>query len=178
MPIDGPSTPGLIDWANAARYGTPLALIVLDVDFFKLYNDHFGHPAGDECLRKLAAILRTGRRARDFPARIGGEEFCLLVPDMTLEGAHSVAEIIRASVQKLQLKHPKSPMGVVTLSIGVALAFPSGAMTAKELFRAADHALYEAKRSGRNRVHIGEEACFPTAPLKELEGLSEGRSSG
>ena len=97
---------------------------------------------------------------------------------MTLDGAHSVAEIIRANVQKLQLKHPKSPFGVVTVSIGVAVAVPSDAMAAEELFRAADHALYEAKRSGRNRVHKGEEACFPSAPQKQFEGLSEEMSSG
>jgi diguanylate cyclase (GGDEF)-like protein len=143
------------EWARTGRTHRSLALIILDLDFFKQYNDQYGHIMGDECLKRVAKTLQVGRRAADLEARIGGEEFSLLLPDTEIEGAMSVAESVRADIQKLQLPHAKSPMGVVTASFGVASTTAGGTETTEELVRAADRALYDAKRQGRNRVVRG-----------------------
>jgi diguanylate cyclase (GGDEF)-like protein len=140
------------DWARIGRTNRSLALIILDLDFFKQYNDHYGHIIGDDCLKQVAKALQVGRREADLEARIGGEEFSLLLPDTEIEGAMLVAETVRACLQKLQLPHAKSPMGVVTASFGVATATAGSTETTENLVRAADRALYEAKRQGRNRV--------------------------
>ncbi|MET0430481.1 MAG: diguanylate cyclase [Microvirga sp.] len=140
------------EWGRAGRDGRSLSLLVLDLDFFKQYNDHFGHGAGDECLKRVAHLLRTGRRAIDLPARLGGEEFAVLLPDTDLEGATAVAESVRSRIADLCIQHPKSPMGIVTASIGVTAATPGTADSGQDLVEAADRALYEAKRAGRNRV--------------------------
>jgi len=143
------------EWARAGRIKKPLALIILDLDFFKQYNDQYGHVAGDECLKLVAKASQEGRRATDLAARIGGEEFSVLLPDGAIEGAVTVAETIRARIQRLQLPHAKSPMGVVTASFGVAAATADRTQTTDDLVRAADRALYEAKRQGRNLVVQG-----------------------
>jgi diguanylate cyclase (GGDEF)-like protein len=143
------------EWARADRTQRPLALIILDLDFFKQYNDQYGHVAGDECLKLVARALQEGRRATDLAARIGGEEFSLLLTDMEIEGAMSVAETVRDRIERLQLPHVKSPMGVVTASFGAAAATAGRTQTTEDLVRAADRALYEAKRQGRNRVVQG-----------------------
>ena len=143
------------EWARTGRTHRPLALIILDLDFFKQYNDQYGHILGDECLKQVAKTLQEGRRAADVEARIGGEEFSLLLPDTEIEAAVSVAETVRAHIERLQLPHAKSPMGVVTASFGVAVATASRAETTENLVQAADKALYEAKRQGRNRVERG-----------------------
>jgi chemotaxis family two-component system sensor kinase Cph1 len=140
------------EWARAGRVGSPLALIIFDLDFFKQYNDHFGHLMGDECLKRVAQILEDKRRVSDFAARFGGEEFSLLLPDTQIEGAVAVAEVARSRIEDLHLDHPKSPMAVVTASFGVAVATPDGSGTSESLVQAADEALYDAKRMGRNRV--------------------------
>lgn len=138
--------------AQQARQQLPAALILMDVDHFKKYNDTYGHPAGDEALQKIAHCLRTSlRRELDMPARLGGEEFGVLLQGVTAAQACAAAELIRATLQGLAIEHRASPpLGVMTLSLGVA------ALTDKDnattLYRRADEALYRAKDLGRNRV--------------------------
>jgi diguanylate cyclase (GGDEF)-like protein len=141
--------------ARAARHGTPLALLMMDVDHFKRYNDRHGHPAGDACLQQVAEVLRrSARRPADLVARIGGEEFAMLLPHHTADEARTQAERCVAALQAAALEHGDSPVAAcVTLSIGGAHVPASGAaITAAELLRQADAALYEAKQGGRNRV--------------------------
>lgn len=139
------------EWRRCRRFGLPLAEILLDVDFFKAYNDALGHPAGDECLRRVADALSDRlRRAGDLVARYGGEEFVALLPGLTLADAYVVAEQLRTRVEALRIPHPGGPNAVVTVSAGVASLVP-GAGPPSRLTSAADAALYEAKRRGRNR---------------------------
>jgi diguanylate cyclase (GGDEF)-like protein len=142
--------------ARARRSGTPFALILSDVDFFKKYNDRYGHVAGDDCLRKVAAAIASGaRRPGDLAARYGGEEFAVILSDTTLEGAMTVAEGIRAAVAELRLEHADSPAGEVSLSLGVVTGL-AAAEADSVWVEAADRLLYEAKAGGRNRVAAGE----------------------
>jgi two-component system chemotaxis family response regulator WspR len=142
-----------VEWQRGRRQRTPLALLLCDVDHFKLYNDHLGHPAGDLCLKKMAAVL-TGqlKRPADLAARYGGEEFALLLPDTDLAGALRVGEACRAGLEQLALPHPGAPRGLVTMSMGVTCIVPGEEDTLEDLIARADAALYEAKRTGRNRV--------------------------
>jgi two-component system, chemotaxis family, response regulator WspR len=142
-----------IEWTRGRRRQAPLALLLCDVDHFKLYNDHLGHPAGDLCLKKVAAVL-TGqlKRPADLAARYGGEEFALLLPDTDLAGALRVGEACRAGLQHLALPHPGAPGGIVTMSMGVACIVPGEDDSPDTLVARADAALYDAKRGGRNRV--------------------------
>ena len=141
--------------ARAARHGTPLALLMLDVDHFKRYNDLHGHPAGDACLRQVADALRTSsRRPADLVARVGGEEFAVLLPHHTLEEASSQASRFLAAMHAAVLPHGDSPVSAaVTFSVGGAqVAAPGAGFVAADLLREADAALYEAKQAGRDRV--------------------------
>jgi diguanylate cyclase (GGDEF)-like protein len=124
------------------------------VDFFKLYNDHYGHQAGDECLKQVARALQTTcRRPADLPARYGGEEFALVLPETGLVGAAQVAESVRDAVARLQISHEYSEIAPhVTLSVGVAGLRPGMEIKTERLIAAADQALYQAKKLGRNRV--------------------------
>ncbi|MBW1645130.1 MAG: diguanylate cyclase [Deltaproteobacteria bacterium] len=141
------------EYRRCRRYRQPLAVIMADVDDFKLYNDTFGHVAGDQCLRQVAAIIKTSlERAGDFCARYGGEEFIVVLPDTDIDGALHVAEQIRSRVEKAAVSHPRSPFGVVTLSLGVAAATEQQPLSPEELVRRADTALYQAKQEGKNRV--------------------------
>jgi two-component system, chemotaxis family, sensor kinase Cph1 len=150
------------EWTRAARSGRPLGLIILDLDFFKQYNDHFGHPTGDTCLKSIARLLDDTRRATDFAARVGGEEFALLLPETDRDGALAVAEATRANIERLGTAHPKCPAGIMTASLGVACLQAGKAETAHDLMKMADRALYEAKRQGRNRVVL--QASSAAAP--------------
>ncbi|MBN1907421.1 MAG: diguanylate cyclase [Deltaproteobacteria bacterium] len=131
-----------------------LSAIMCDVDFFKMYNDHYGHQKGDECLRRIAeAIKSVLKRPSDFLARYGGEEFVVLLPNTSPEGAQLVAEDIRKKVHGLKIRHEKSRIDeYVTLSLGVSTIIPGQDATAIDLIKAADQALYECKDKGRNRT--------------------------
>lgn len=142
-----------LEWRRAARLGVPLSLIMLDVDHFKKFNDRYGHPAGDECLRQVAAALGgTVRRAGDIVARYGGEEFVVLLFHTTMTDARALGERIRQAVKALALRHEDSSPGVVTVSIGGATVVPTTEGKPQELLAHADEALYRAKDAGRNRV--------------------------
>jgi diguanylate cyclase (GGDEF)-like protein/PAS domain S-box-containing protein len=146
------------EWRRAQRSGTPLSLLFLDVDHFKHFNDHYGHLDGDECLRRIADVLRTRpARAADVSARFGGEEFVVLLPETGMSGAVVVAEILRRTVRELAI--PNQGIGaatVVTISIGVATIEPKHCdeMVSNELVAAADEALYRAKAAGRDRIEV------------------------
>ncbi len=142
------------EWQRAARMGLPLALALIDVDYFKAYNDHYGHQAGDACLRQVASLLAAeARRSGELVARYGGEEFVLVLPGATAAEARTVAERIRAAVEGRAMPHEHSPVaGVVTISIGVASVRVQRAEQAEALLKESDVALYLAKHQGRNRV--------------------------
>lgn len=148
------------EWRRARREQSRLSLIMLDIDAFKRYNDHYGHQEGDACLKEVAAgIAETFQRPGDFVARYGGEEFAIIIAD---EGeGHTVgqAERLRAHIESLALPHADSPTaGVVTISIGLAAMTPSEGGDESALIQRADEALYRAKEAGRNRVcHNGVE---------------------
>jgi len=143
-----------VELRHAARHKKALALVMIDVDFFKRFNDLYGHLAGDDALRQVAASLRDGMlRPVDLAARYGGEEFCCLLPDTDLDGALAVAERLRASVQALGIAHAQSEAAaVLTVSLGVVAVAGQPPVEPEPFLKAADEALYEAKRSGRNRV--------------------------
>ena len=145
------------EWQRGRRNGSPLALLLCDVDHFKLYNDSLGHPAGDLCLKKVAAVLTAQlKRPADLAARYGGEEFAILLPDTDRAGATVLGEACRAALGGLALPHPAAGGCLVTLSIGVASALPAEGGTPDALLAAADEALYDAKRAGRDRVCVVE----------------------
>jgi diguanylate cyclase (GGDEF)-like protein len=139
-------------WQRAGTAGGPVGALMVDIDYFKQYNDHFGHLGGDSCLQKLAAVLAAGARDTDIVARYGGEEFCVVLPDTDLAAAWRIAERLRQAVAGLQVEHPASPTGHLTVSVGVAAAFPGGETSRQDLLQQADEGLYLAKRNGRNRV--------------------------
>lgn len=146
------------EWQRCGRHGLPLALLLIDVDHFKRYNDSRGHPMGDECLRAIAQILRNCvRRAGDLVARYGGEEFALLLPHTGEAEAMALALACIEAVEQAELPHPDSPLAPhVTLSIGVASAVHAGDTRAAALLDAADSAVYAAKRAGRRRAVMAE----------------------
>jgi len=143
----------------ARRYGRTLALVLCDVDYFKAYNDHYGHQAGDECLKQIAAALRTCcRRSADMTARYGGEEFALILPETDSGDAARIAEAARSAVAQLRIEHGRPPAAAyVSISGGVAVLSRADDISAAQLIMAADQRLFEAKRLGRNRV-VSEEA--------------------
>ena len=143
-------------WSSGERAAQPLALLMLDVDAFKAYNDSYGHAAGDETLRAVAAAVRTVvKRPTDLVARYGGEEFVVLSAHTTEQGAQQIAKTICDGVAAAALPHRGSSVApCVTVSIGVAVCVPSRTSTPAALCAAADAALYEAKRQGRNRVVV------------------------
>jgi diguanylate cyclase (GGDEF)-like protein len=140
-------------WRRDLHSSRPLAVLMIDIDHFKLLNDRYGHPAGDACLRQVARVLQEALvRPGDVLARYGGEEFIALVQDADAAGGQVVAERLRSAVEALRIEHPDSLFGVVTVSIGVASAAPADDAVATALVKAADRALYEAKCAGRNQV--------------------------
>jgi diguanylate cyclase (GGDEF)-like protein len=143
-----------IEWLRATRSGSPLSLLILDVDNFKLYNDGYGHDAGDECLRQVAMTIQgTMRRGADFAARYGGEEFACVLPDTDRDGAIALADAIRGNIEALNIPHGHGNADrIVTISTGVATLRASSQQSPVELIKASDGALYLAKESGRNCV--------------------------
>lgn len=139
---------------RSARQQQPLALLMIDVDFFKPFNDHYGHGAGDDCLVQVAsAMRRVIQRPMDLLARYGGEEFVALLPETNVAGAVQVAEILRLAVADMQLAHAHSNAAAhITVSIGVGCNMDDLQLPTAELLKRADQALYQAKAAGRNRV--------------------------
>jgi diguanylate cyclase (GGDEF)-like protein len=143
-----------IEWMRAQRNQLALAVIAIDVDHFKAYNDCYGHGEGDICLKRVAQALRTTiKRPGDLLARYGGEEFIALLPETCVPNALILAERLRLAVADLAIPHARSPVGaVVSISLGVASAIPERSGHVEALLRAADEQLYRAKHGGRNRV--------------------------
>ncbi len=142
------------EWQRLAREKAPLSLIMCDIDYFKLYNDTYGHQAGDRCLKLVAqAIAKTIKRPADLVARYGGEEFAVILPNTTVGGAVHLAQQMRLQISSLQIPHINSPLDLyITLSLGVAGFVPTHDTTVKTLIAAADKSLYRAKKLGRDRV--------------------------
>ncbi|WP_052402998.1 diguanylate cyclase [Muricoccus aerilatus] len=163
--------------SRAAREQTPVSLLLLDLDKFKAFNDHYGHPAGDACLRAVAqAVGGAVSRPGDLTARYGGEELAVVLPNTTEHGARHIADQILTAVEALGLEHEHNAAGIVTVSIGCAAAIvtPNAVQSGlQSLLAAADKALYEAKRQGRNRVVSSEE--MPTSPVPPAMPAEEQR---
>ena len=143
------------EWARARRHDRSLALVMLDLDFFKRYNDHYGHQAGDKCLREVASVIKeSAKRAEDLAARYGGEEFLLILPDTDAVTAQYLAEQVCTGVASLEVPHEQSPLSFVSISAGIAVMDKNIHEDVDSLLRAADTALYKAKQQGRNQVYL------------------------
>jgi diguanylate cyclase (GGDEF)-like protein/PAS domain S-box-containing protein len=140
------------------RENTPLSIIMCDVDYFKKYNDTYGHVQGDSCLQKIASALsQSTRRPEDFIARYGGEEFAIVLPNVDAKGAAHVAELARKEIEQLKIKHSESEVSeYVTISLGITSQVPADSFSAEDLVNKADQALYKAKKNGRNRFAASE----------------------
>jgi diguanylate cyclase (GGDEF)-like protein len=158
------------EWRRCMRNGSPLSLIVVDVDHFKIYNDTYGHAAGDLVLKRVAQTIQTAlQRPADFVARYGGEEFVVILPEIEAAGAQEVAEKIRADVEQQKIHYPESSSAnCLTVSLGGATQIPGKTEVDSELFCRADRCLYEAKRTGRNRVVWGP--SLPSQPPLSASG--------
>ncbi|ATS19244.1 diguanylate cyclase response regulator [Parathermosynechococcus lividus PCC 6715] len=154
------------EWLVTVRDRQFLSLILADVDYFKAYNDHYGHHAGDLCLQQVAQVLQqTVQRPRDCVARYGGEEFVIVLPHTDLSGAELICRQIQHALQQCHIVHEHSQVShCVTLSFGVASLIPLGVASPLELFNAADKALYDAKRQGRNCIVVNSINNSPTVP--------------
>jgi diguanylate cyclase (GGDEF)-like protein len=150
------------EWARARRDGTPVSLLMIDVDQFKKFNDQYGHPAGDACLQAIAtALAEEAARPADLAARYGGEEFVLLLPNTDITGCEQVAEKIRAKLRWMSMAHALNlPSQTVTVSLGGATICPKAEASAESasLVQSADLALYAAKERGRDRLVMAEPA--------------------
>jgi len=157
------------------RTGSSCSVLMIDIDFFKQYNDALGHIAGDACLVKVACALSGSQvRARDLVARYGGEEFVVVLVDTRAETALDVARRLMAAVERLQIVHPDDPNGRVTVSIGIATHAPDVPMNPTDLLDAADRALYVAKRKGRNRVEVAGDVTDDLPPASNGAGTKRG----
>lgn len=145
-----------IEFHRAARTNSPLSLLMCDIDYFKLYNDYYGHVMGDECLKKIACCFKkTFMRAIDVPARFGGEEFAVILPDTELDEAMQLSIKLGKSIDALNIIHEESiAADHITISTGIACMQPGSQISCTELIRMADEALYSAKAKGRNRIEV------------------------
>lgn len=154
------------EWQRTGRDGVPLSLIMIDSDDFKAFNDTYGHPDGDLCLRQIAQVLsNTVKRPGDVVARYGGEEFSIILPNTNLEGAYSLAQKLVSRIEDLKIPHSGSVTGYVTISCGVATIVPNSMLSSVLLVTAADRALYLAKRRGKNQacvLSVEDENARPT----------------
>ena len=141
-------------WLKLFNKESPLSLILCDIDFFKRYNDQYGHPAGDLCLQKVASVLKgAAQKKQDLVARYGGEEFAIIMPNTPASGAVHVAAAMQAGIRELQIPHTESAVSkYVTLSLGISTTIPSSDSSPQALIQTADKALYQAKSGGRNRI--------------------------
>jgi diguanylate cyclase (GGDEF)-like protein len=150
----------LHEWLGALTAGIPLYLIMIDIDHFKAFNDHYGHVMGDDCLRKVAAVLRAETRPVDLVARYGGEEFAVILADIPADSALAIAHRLREAIEHQHIPHAGAgPGAIVTISVGLASIRPAKAQNARILIEEADRALYAAKQAGRNQV------CTLSTPL-------------
>ena len=165
-------------WRRAQRESAPVSLVLIDIDHFKKYNDHYGHLAGDDCLRRVAQTLQEAvKRPFDLVARYGGEEFAVVLPDTDGPGSYPLAEEMRKAVERLDIAHAASAVSSrVTISSGVAAIAPEAGAQPDGLIAAADACLYEAKRAGRNRVVIapGEDRFRPRETATSAPSLVSG----
>lgn len=147
-----------IEWRRTRRVGVPLSLIMIDIDYFKAYNDAYGHQRGDDCLKQVAVTLSESlQRASDLVARYGGEEFAVILPEIEAHRAAEMAEMLRERVESLEIPHETlSGDSVLTISVGVATIYPQKELSTISLLSAADQALYRAKFEGRNQVLISD----------------------
>ncbi|MDX1808971.1 MAG: sensor domain-containing diguanylate cyclase [Sulfurospirillaceae bacterium] len=145
------------EWARFKRTQKPFSIIMLDIDFFKSYNDLYGHQMGDKCIKKIAKVLKKStRRAGDLAARYGGEELVIIAFDTDIFEAKNMAESIRLSVEMLDIKHENVPLGKITVSLGVSTISDDEYQDKEHLLKAADMALYQAKKSERNCVRVAK----------------------
>jgi len=147
------------EWKRAAREGSTLSLIMIDIDFFKLYNDNYGHLKGDEAIRRVVTALNDGiNRPADLLARYGGEEFVIVLPDTNIKGAESIAKDLEKNVRRLALPHAYSKVTeFITVSMGIACCEPNQRQNSvSSLIESADQALYEAKKNGRNQIYCSQ----------------------
>jgi diguanylate cyclase (GGDEF)-like protein len=157
------------EWHRAVTQAQPLALLLIDVDLFKSYNDIYGHVGGDECLRCIAKVIANTLQGKaDVAARFGGEEFAVILPDTTLDKALRVAENVRQAVAAMKVPHSGNQLGIQTISVGVAAGVPDRNAPLISLLTASDHALYRAKYLGRNRVE-STAAAMPRTEMSTAE---------
>lgn len=158
------------EWLRLKRTEQPISLLLGDIDYFKKFNDNYGHQAGDDCLREVGkALAGSVLRPADLAARYGGEEFVLLLPDVASEGALKVAERVLEAIRALQMPHQDSAVSsTVTISIGVATLIPTDDQQPATLISLADKALYRAKEQGRNRALLAQSFCECTSNSKPL----------
>jgi diguanylate cyclase (GGDEF)-like protein len=156
------------EWRRLAREQHPISLIFLDIDYFKLYNDHYGHQAGDECLKQVAQVFEhVARRPADLAARYGGEEFVILLPNTDERGAQHVTEEIQETLQQLQIPHELSAVSsYVTCSMGITCTIPTRTVSVERFVASADEAVYQAKTRGRNQIvlNVVNELVPPDLP--------------
>jgi len=144
---------------RSARDSMPISIILIDIDYFKLYNDNYGHLRGDDCLKKVAhALLMAVQRPADLVARYGGEEFVVVLPNTDITGARNIAEVLRRAIEALEIPHAYSPLNnVLTISMGIASKVASKNNSPADIIDMADKAMYEAKHAGRNQSRIYQE---------------------
>lgn len=152
------------EWRRCLRSTLPISLLMIDIDYFKLYNDNYGHLQGDDCLKKVAtAIADTVCRPGDLAARYGGEEFAVILGNTYMEGAKHIAEKIVSNIEKLNLSHERSEVSDrITLSIGISTLIPAKEYTTEKLIQNADDSLYEAKEAGRNQIKVQADSVKET----------------
>ena len=161
------------EWMAARRAVSAISMVIIDIDYFKRYNDTYGHLLGDSCLTRVAGLVsRAAKRPSDLASRYGGEEFILLLPDTPLSGAIEVAASVHQSLAEAAIEHEASPLGRLTVSIGVSSVVPSGDHTPEALFTAADRALYRAKQTGRAKTEVDNRADAAV----DASALDRGRS--